>query len=512
MKNFLPKTQIRQLQIYEYLEQVDDWVELKTLMSTFRVSRPTLLADIDAINQLSDKFKIVIYDKRVKISANNIFSLVEIVNKFIYNNIHFEIIRFLITCSDKSVQDLADAINASPPATYRYIDQLNSIFQYNHLDIRIEKFPCHISGDEQSVRYFLVQYLKADIDFMNKISGTYQPLIQAILTNIFPYVSDRPIDYSLTLNLKLFFVVNLLRLRQNFNLTNIDFSNFYSSVLNRLITDDDLINLSKEFAWLDWNLETLQEILNPLCNSRLPLLNNKFRQLLDEDFQESQRLLLDIEIMVNTFAREFDIPLTNPKTLSLAIYNDISLYDTFGRSYAVIYNRFNIVNQTFVKKYSELYNYLWKHFKALSMKFFDQVYDELIIACILSLTIHWDNLLFYIARLHVPIKVLLINPLQPFFVENLNERLKLTLTKQLEIHVCPVMFPDISDLKNFDYDILISNTVLPEEIDHDYLVCLNIYDPYFIHELRSKVLDVRDKRHYEIIEKHNEVLQNLHLE
>lgn len=155
----LDASSYRRLRLIEQLVSDDKWWTTETLSHLLSCSRRTLIADIQLINNNSEKNFFIQTSKKtgIKLIASDLFHIEDVYQDLVENNLNFQLIKTIIELDTTSIDNLTEILYTSESSVLRSLKQLN-LFLIEY-ELSIQSNPVQIVGSEKQIRYFYSIFL-----------------------------------------------------------------------------------------------------------------------------------------------------------------------------------------------------------------------------------------------------------------------------------------------------------------------------------------------------------------
>ena len=388
MKELILKPDLRRLELIQLLNSEVLDLTPKEIAAKLDCKERVVKEDIAKINrESSDMFRIYTQDNKAKIDFKKNIGMDYVIRLILKNTLSFKIIEKSFFNNNLSLEQAAEELFMSPSSLYRYVNLINSILK-KKFNIQMITNTFQITGDEEGVRYFYIQYfleryLIGEWPFEDIIPEKY---VDALLRERIEQTNFK-MNISKFHQMKFKLAVKLIRIKKGFRLEH----NEADLGIYEDMTEDFNKKFYNRSVGLKYTPDILFELSDCLIKESEQFSFSNYITKVNED-AEYNRIFLKLYRIISTLNNEFEI---NPIVKDLLIYN---LHMTYENGIKDIDACFMLHDskETFVNdlkiSYRTFYNRAEELFKEFLLSFKNTVDENLLRQLMYILFTKWENL------------------------------------------------------------------------------------------------------------------------
>ena len=388
MKELILKPDLRRLELIQLLNSEVLNLTPEDIAVKLDCKVRVIKEDIAKINrESSGMFRIYTQDNKARIDFKKNIGIDYVIRLILKNTLSFKIIEKSFFNHNLSLEQAAEELFMSPSSLYRYVDLINSMLK-KKFNIQMITNTFQITGDEEGVRYFYIQYfleryLIGEWPFEDIIPEKY---VDALLRERIEQTNFK-MNISKFHQMKFKLAVKLIRIKKGFRLEH----NEADLGIYEDMTEDFNKKFYNRSVGLKYTPDILFELSDCLIKESEQFSFSNYITKVNED-AEYNRIFLKMYRIISTLNNEFEI---NPIVKDLLIYN---LHMTYENGIKDIDACFMLHDskETFVNdlkiSYRTFYNRAEELFKEFLLSFKNTVDENLLRQLMYILFTKWENL------------------------------------------------------------------------------------------------------------------------
>lgn len=333
MRGLLSKTELRELEIIEFLAVQSDYVTINTLANKIHYSSRTIQSDLKTLSNYESYFTLHTTNAGVRLVFKKSTSIENIYYDFVKNSDSFRLLNLLFLNPKITINELVSELFISKSSLLIIRKNANQILQ-SYYGFEIDK-SFHLVGDEKNIRLF---FLRLYFDSFPMEVWPFEGIIDRAKIykfnkEIFKYfeVYDETIIYRITILV----MINYIRSRQGHSIEEgeSDFK-LFKNITPQIRTKFKLI------FGCDLSSESIKEFFYPYINNEL-LFYKSFHKDYHEDRSQDPSIQY-LKKNLPALAKKLGLPLKNEDRLIRIIHNDTILFPFYIAYYKNLLIRSNI--------------------------------------------------------------------------------------------------------------------------------------------------------------------------
>lgn len=461
MREILSNTNIRRLELIEYLYYSKDWVSLDFLTDQLDCVPKTLKMDFLELDSQFHFLSFESFENNIRIHFKENYGIETIYKIILEESPGFQLVEILLLQSQIDKEDLMDKLFMSNSSIYRLLNTMNNRLRENY-NIGLSFSPIKFIGNEVNIRFFISQFISEKYSFHEwPYKGIEEEKWNDFL-RFFVNFSGVSTDFTRLNYLKVLSLVSLIRYKNGFRI--IDERCFNIDALWEKLIDDPKFKSEKT------NLQKIVgvEITKPLLiNLFYPYLQKEFafsyEHLLElsKDNQEINKSVLAVENMLFQLSKEFQLNILNTFDLTLELHNLYYLQNMEIDSNYILFNKKKLFCKTIEQRFPELIHSMKKEInqwlmiypRTLSLSFKEHI--------LYALFTYWESLVTQLLRREGNISVLIITKFDIWQAKMLADYLNHYFSNQIKISIYNQLTVDLVSLESTDYDIILGTFRIP---------------------------------------------------
>lgn len=396
LRNILNNNLLRHLNFLEILYKEDNWIPIGNIAKILQCSEKILRNDIKLINEEFIPFQIETSLKGIKLTYPINYSSEYIYQKILYLSPEFAFIEHVFFEENHNVEAIAEELFISTSTLRRIISKINNTL--NHLGITITTNPCKITGDEGSIRCFIIQL------FYEKYGVTNVPfssLQVKILDRLLIYITQKNnvnLNFPDLCRLRYWIMVNLVRIR-NGN-TKIIEEEFPDSIDASILNNKFYCRIFKRIFHIELNKENAHQLFYIFLNKKYAFTYEQLEAMMKSE-TSARITVCKVKNFLYTISEKLEIPLQNEQTIIVELFN---LHNLFNGPNYVLNEKGKVIEEN-KHEFSYFLQIIKSELK--KVKFYDNFEWETyyLNETLYILIIHWTNLFNILANRLGTIKI-----------------------------------------------------------------------------------------------------------
>ncbi|WP_282926788.1 M protein trans-acting positive regulator PRD domain-containing protein [Helcococcus kunzii] len=497
MREILNNAEQRRIKLVELMYFYGNSVDKNTMLSELKCKESSIRADIDYLNEnFGNIFYLQMLNNKItlkylkKASISNFFYEVLNISPI------FNLVESVFFKKTKTINELSDQLFTSISTIYRMIEKLNIATKKNY-DIYLDTKDLVFVGDENNIRSFFIQYFSEKYGFSNwPFDDNYYNNFVDLIKYIHEIAKIELIYCDLN-SIMMVSMINLYRYKQGFLIKSkkdkVIPSKFYLSLIENPEHEKRIKQLTSKLN-IPHDYRAYEEIFGFF-------MRDDFASSFDEIIHNSnngnsfEKSLVKIMKFTYTLNIKYWIKLPNLDDLVVRLHNGCILFNTLPNSNSIFFDRNRLYTEKMYSRFpdfvTDVRQHLVEYIEELKGKSTEKEVDYL---TYLFFTV-WKDLIPQLYKRVRKIKVLVISRYNYFHSRSVQDQLKLFFDFFMDITLCEEESIDLEYLENSDYDLIISDYNLPENIDKEWIHIHgnhSIGDYKYIIDTIYKILDVME--------------------
>jgi len=479
LKSLLSSTEQRRFDLLEKLYISGDFEEMNTLCKELDCSETILKTDINFLNsKYQDDLVIDIKSKTVKLRFNPDKSLGTIVEKVLNSNNMFSLLEYIFHHSSPNIVDMALNLFISSATAYRLIHSFNQVAEKEY-GFTIDTGTVEFSGEELSIRCFFVQF------FAEKYNSTPWPFkdvnretLVYLVDYIYKFLGWKQHD-SFMEEVVLICAVNLTRFKQGHELKELEVNVAAYRFLDYAYSNDEISKVldavSKSLGVKNERHSFIQ-IFFTFLHKDASLSGMQAVEPKDDEESFSSNLTCLLKILYNLMLK-YNLALENFNDIVLNIHNGSLFYNVRVHSNPLLYRRNHIFLERMKMRHPELIKDVLESLEKYLKNSKDGYTKEKAEYLAYILMTAWKDFLPQVLKVQKLFKILLISKFDYFSNVFMKNQLDFFFKNFVDTHVFEQTGMEFKDIKNSDYDLIVSDFTLPKDIGKKWIY-LNGFNTY----------------------------------
>lgn len=493
MRALLKATEQRRLNLIEILLDTTDWMNLPHLAERLNCSVRNLKEDIAYFKQTNPEFGLETSHLGVRILMNQSTGIQEFYRDILTNTLIFQLLEEIFFDETLTIDGLANLLHTSHSTTYRAIESLNAYFAPHQC--RIETNPCRFIGDEVYIRnYYRTYFKEKNTVFEWPFRGYDEQAINTSFNRVLKIlekgdeVEDTFLDFAFYESIKLMAIVSVIRYNNGHIVDTTQnktvlFTIIFNAFIFFVLPKGMKVTHGKKVT-----SDYIHQVFYPYFNKNsafgIKSLNKLRRknELVNEAVAYAEDALSDLAETLNIEIDSSD--------LMVALYGTVYLEEHDPNGMYILYHRNKMFNRKIHHEFPQIYQALHtitRNFRCL----LDRPDDEdKVHYLIYILFTNWEDLLTNLYTNYKKTKVLIISDGHFSHANTIKNLLSFHLSKNVTIDTYKNRSISSEQLRNMDYDLLVSTFKIPAFIHKKTIMVDHYLTPHDIQQIECVLTEI----------------------
>lgn len=468
MRSFLPKAQVRRLEIIEYLYAKDEWTPLKELSLHFNCSQRVIRDDLATLKSITAPFngdiEIIDFESShdgIKLVLDDHIGIDYIYHRTIIDNPAFQLIETILYDETLSAEDLANKFFISPSTLYLMTNDINKVLK-KRFDIKIKSNPYRMSGNENQIRSFYSQfYYEKEPGFGWPFGDTVNEGDLDYFIKYFARVVNFNLDKVRYKAGKIVIAINLIRAKHQHFVTGLTYDERILELAKCYASDPmiaDQMDIFQNTLGITLDSQTLLQVFFPYVTSKFAYTYEELLDLsqTDEDIHLSVRTL---ERLLMDLSYKYDLYLPNKQGLITLIHNTANMNLIHNMSSYILFDRRKLFVDKSTAQYPEFSADLWNELDNYVKTVLHLDNKEMVNQLFYFVYIHWEQLIIELLKSQNKIRCLILSNFDTAHAVMLQNFFRYNASQLYVFDIYDDYFKEF-ETKNLDtlgYDYIIAN-------------------------------------------------------
>ena len=504
MLQLLSSAEYRKVNLIELLLKNKNKISVKQIAEILHCSERIIDQDVVYIQEHYSFINIHRHKGIITLNIKPEESPNKIYATLLHQSTVFRLLELIFYDSNLHTEDLTEKLDISQATLYRHLSQLKGVLKES-FNLTLTTNPYQIRGKERSIRKFYVFF------FSEKYLGLDWPenmLTHSIIDTMIVTLRDQAKLLPQSINsheLYAWIFVNITRSELGYLIPTDEYNALFLKKISHYVHleafQDMFVQLPKSLQALG-NCKAIHQILYPYITEKTLFSHDDGVNQLNPTFDKER--MLSVFELIHTLKNEFNIEIDCLSDFALNLYNARHIYECIFNQSFIIYDNRRPFFDYFAEYFTEFNNRLEEliHSSLFNGKHLSKCNLNNMKFIILS---HWKDLTKQLMMAD-PLHIGFITNLSYAFIQFHKHYLENKLPRYCVIDIWK-SYPLTSEaIANSPYDLIITNTVLPENVTKPNVYIENIYSPnemakviLTINEVKRKQVQGKGAEHRETI-------------
>ena len=489
MLQLLSSAELRRVKLIELLLNNNNRISVKNAAKIIECSERIIDQDVIffqenyAFISINRHKGIIILEIKPEQSPNEIYATL------LSQSVAFRLLEIIFYQPYMFTEDILEQLDISQATLYRHLSQLKNVLSES-FHIKLTTNPFQIKGGERSVRKFFSFF------FRERYLGLYWPVDKISgeeIDSMIIYLRDEAHLLPSSVNIqevRSWVYVNYIRSQQGFYMENDNYNQIFLDRVRRFADSDAFQKvyrrLPDELLAIDEAI-VIHQMLYPFITEKTIFSHDDGINGVNPTFDKS--LMLNVFELIRHLQTEFDVEIHQLSDFALNIYNARHIYQCIFEQSHIIYN----ARQPFFDHFAEYFPDFNRRLEELIVsKLFN---NEDVSQCNMNnlkfiILSHWQDLTKQL-MMNQPLKIGFISNQSFTFIQFHEKYFRNELPRYCDFEVWE-SYPLIAETINeSDYDLIISNTMLPANVKKANIYIENIYSPKEMAKVLLAILETK---------------------